>query len=298
MRNSALRTIFLLFALSLLAPAVPAQSPAFEVASVKPNKTGTTERGGGPQPGRFVRTNVTLRQLIQMAYSQRAFHRREIAGSPSWIDAERFDIEAKFGDSAGNLGELYLPDGKDSPGLAYLMVRTLLAERFKLVVHSETRERPVYALVMARRDGRLGPQLRRSNVDCLAYIDAVLKNGGRPPTPPEAGKSPPCSMGAGAGRLIGNALAMSELADVLSPYTNRVVLDRTQLAGNFDLSLGWTPAPGEYNGRAPFDHIDPSAAEATSIFTALQEQLGLKLEATRGPVDVLVIDHVDRPTED
>jgi uncharacterized protein (TIGR03435 family) len=275
-----------------------AKPPAFEVASVKPNKSVDGRRGGVIQPGRFVRTNVTLRQLIQMAYSQQAFDRREIAGGPSWIDSDRFDIEAKFEDGlAGNLGRLYLPDGKGSPGLAYLMVRTLLTERFKLVVHSETRELPVFALLMAREDGRPGSQLQRSTVDCDAVLAEMAKTG-KPTAPPNPVKGPPCSMGGGPGRLMGNALTMPQIANGLSPYVNRVVRDRTEMAGNFDVDLAWRPAPGEYGGSGPFDHNDPPGAEATSIFTALQEQLGLRLESTTGPVDVLVIDRAERPTED
>ena len=192
-----------------------ASPPAFEVASVKPNKSGTVQRGGGPQPGRFVRSNVTLRQLIQMAYSQQAFDRREISGGPDWIDSERFDVEAKIDDGqAGNLGRLYLPDGKGSPGLAYQMVKTLLTDRFKLVVHSETRDRPVYALVLARADGRMGPQLQRSAVDCDAVMAAIVANG-RPPGPAKTGGAPPCSMGGGAGRLMGNALTMQQIGNGL-----------------------------------------------------------------------------------
>ena len=275
-----------------------ASPPAFEVASVKPNTSGPVQRGGGPQPGRFVRTNVTLRQLIQMAYSQQAFDRREISGGPEWIDSERFDIEAKIDDGqAGNLGRLYLPDGKGSPGLAYQMVKALLADRFKLVVHSETSDRPVYALVPARADRRMGPQLQRSAVDCDAVMAAIVANG-RPPGPVKTGGAPPCSMGGGAGRLMGNALTMQQIGNGLSPYVNRVVRDRTGMAGNFDLDLAWTPAPGEYAGLGPFDHNAPAAAEATSIFTALQEQLGLRLEATTGPVDVIVVDRAERPLED
>lgn len=275
-----------------------ASPPAFEVASVKPNTSGPVQRGGGPQPGRFVRTNVTLRQLIQMAYSQQAFDRREISGGPDWIDSERFDIEAKIDDGqAGNLGRLYLPDGKGSPGLAYQMVKALLADRFKLVVHSETSDRPVYALVLARADRRMGPQLQRSAVDCDAVMAAIVANG-RPPGPVKTGGAPPCSMGGGAGRLMGNALTMQQIGNGLSPYVNRVVRDRTGMAGNFDLDLAWTPAPGEYAGLGPFDHNAPAAAEATSIFTALQEQLGLRLEATTGPVDVIVVDRAERPLED
>jgi uncharacterized protein (TIGR03435 family) len=160
------------FSLALLAQG--ARTPAFAVASIRENKSGTPVRGGGPQPGRFLRTNVTLRQLIQMAYSRRAFDQREVSGGPSWIDSARFDVEGKFGDAAGDLGALYLPNGKGEPGLAYLMVRTLLADRFKLVLHTEAREVPIYALEIARRDGKFGPRLRRSDEDCPAYLDCPV----------------------------------------------------------------------------------------------------------------------------
>jgi uncharacterized protein (TIGR03435 family) len=297
MKNTVRRLGGLLLALSMLAPEAGAQLPAFEGATVKPNKSGAVQRGGRPQPDRFVRTNVTLRELIQMAYSQQAFDRREISGGPTWIDSERFDIEGRFPDGlAGDPGRLYLPDGKGSPGLAFLMLRTLLAERFRLVVHSEARERPLYALMMARGDRRMGPQLQRSTVDCETVL-AAAKNG-RPPAAPAPGRAPQCSMGGGPGRLMGSAVTMPQIANGLSPYVNRVVRDGTGMPGNFDLDLAWTPAPGEYGGRGPFDHNDPPAARATSVFAALQEQLGLQLEPTNGPVDVLVIDRAERPRED
>jgi bla regulator protein blaR1 len=272
-------------------------SPAFEVASVKPNKSVDGRRGGSFAPGRFNQTSVTLRQLIQMAYGRQAFDVREISGGPSWIDSDRFDIVAK---ADGDLRALYLPDGKGSPGLAYLMLRTLLAERFRLVVHAETRELPVYALVMARRDGRTGPQLRRSDVDCAAITAAsaasVAKTG-RLPASPGPGKGPPCSIGPRPGHLTGNAASLSQLAAVLSSSVNRVVLDRTGLTGAFDLNLDWTPdqpPPPTDAARA----IDRPADPGLSIFTALQEQLGLKLESTKGPVDVIVIDRAEQPTPD
>jgi uncharacterized protein (TIGR03435 family) len=245
----------------------------------------TPARRGGLQPGRFLRTSVTLRQLIQTAYSRRAFDRREISGGPSWIDSARFDVEGKFGDQ----GEA---------GLAYLMVRTLLADRFKLVLHTEAREVPIYALQLTRRDGKFGPQLRRSDENCAAYLDAVVKNGGRPPEPPSEGEHPPCSIASGGGGIVGTALTMAQLADALSPYAARAVVDRTGLSGVFDFTLTWTPTPGEYSAAVPFDHADPLAEKASSLFTALAEQLGMKLVSTNGPADVLVIDHSEKPTAD
>jgi uncharacterized protein (TIGR03435 family) len=273
------------------------EKPSFEVVSVKPNKSGPVRGSFNPRADRFIETNVTVRQLIQDAYRRRAFDTRQIVGGPSWIDSDRFDLVAKIEDGAGSLLALYVPDGKGSPGLAYRMVRTLLEDRFKLAVHTEVRTMPIYALVIARSDGKIGPKLLRSDVDCDQVLkeqaDAVLKTGRLPP--PLPGQGPPCSTGGPPGKFRGNDVTMQMFADVLtasvnrggvSSSVNRVVVDRTGLAGNFNLSLEWTP--------------DEMAQDFSggSIFTALQEQLGLKLEPTRGPVDALVIDHVEQPTPD
>ena len=162
------------------------------------------------------------------------------------------------------------------------MLRTLLADRFKLVVHQETREFPTFDLVPARSDGRLGDKLRFSNVDCAAVRAA---DGQRVTVP--AGQPRPCMMNFGRNQLSAISMAMQNLANMLSRYVNRVVVDRTGRIEAFDWTLEW-------------DGVGPTTANAgsLSIFTALQEQLGLKLEATRGPVEFLVIDHVERPSED
>jgi len=174
------------------------------------------------------------------------------------------------------------------------MLRTLLEERFKLVVHQETRDLPIYALTLARSDGKLGPKLVRSDVDCdkvIAELAEAIRKTGRPPLGPP-GQAPPCSTGGPPGKFTGNDITMQMLADVLIASVNRmdavdrVVVDRTGLSGGFDLTLEWTP-----------DEL-VAASSGASIFTALQEQLGLKLEPTRGPVEVIVIDHVERPTPD
>jgi uncharacterized protein (TIGR03435 family) len=288
----------------LAAPAMHAQSPAnsaahpsFEVASIKPNKSGETRRGMSmPRTDRFQQINVTLKQLIEGAYGSRAFQNLQIIGGPSWIDKDRFDVTAKIEDGAGTLEQLYMPDGKGSPGLATLMLRRLLEERFKLVVHTEMREMPIYALMLARSDGRLGPKLVRSEIDCekamAQQVDALRKTG--KPLPLQPGQPPPCSIGGPPGKFAGNDITMRMFADALTTSVNRaistpvtrVVVDRTGLAGSFKFTLDWSP--------------DELAADASggSIFTALQEQLGLKLEPARGPVDVLVVDHVEPPTPD
>jgi uncharacterized protein (TIGR03435 family) len=265
-----------------------AQTPAnlaFDVASVKPNTSVDTRRGGALQPGRLSQTNVTPLQLIQQVYAG------EIVGAPGWIGVDRFDIDAKGDfDLSG-----FLPAADGAPPRAYMMLRTLLADRFKLKVHTDTREAPAYALEVARDDGRLGPQLHKADVDCGAVTAATAKTG-QPPAPPEPGKAPVCSVAVAPGRVLATGVSMSRFAVGLSRFVNRPVIDRTTLIGDYVLELQWSPdqpAPDPTGGDA-----SRSPSDLPSIFTALQEQLGLKLESIRTRVDVLVIDHVERPTPD
>jgi uncharacterized protein (TIGR03435 family) len=259
-------------------------SPAFEVASVKPNKSGDSPGILGAQPGgRFTATNQTLRFLIRNAYQVQDF---QIAGAPDWIASDRFDIVAK----ANGNPPIAAPVGQAGPML--VMLRSLLADRFKLVVHHEMRDLPIYALVLASSDRRLGAQLRPVAVDCAAVAAARARGGPLPP-PPQPNERLTCGMRFGAGRISGGALQLSQVANILSQSVQRVVMDRTGLVGAFDVDLTWTP--DQLSSGAAAASIDPNRP---SIFTAVQEQLGLKLESTKGPVDVLVIDHVEHPTKD
>lgn len=268
----------------VLAAQTPA-SLAFDVASVKPNTSVDTRRGGALQPGRLSQTNVTLLQLIQQVYSG------EVAGAPGWIGVDRFDIDAK-GDFDLNG---FLPAADGSPPRAYVMLRTLLADRFKLKVHTQTREAPAYALELARGDGKLGPHFHKADVDCAAMMAATARTG-QPPAPPDPGKAPVCSIAVAPGRVLATGVSMSRFAGGLSRFVNRPVVDRTNLTGDYALELQWSPDQPA---------LDPTGADASrspsdlpSMFTALQEQLGLKLESIRTQIDVLVIDHVEHPTED
>jgi uncharacterized protein (TIGR03435 family) len=264
--------------------------PSFEVASVKQNKSGDGfMRIGGP-PGRFNATNVPLRQLVQLAYQIQTF---QLEGGPSWISSDRFDIVAKI---EGNL-----PSPMPGvPGPIPLMMRTLLADRFKLMVHHETKEQSIYALVMARADGKLGSQLKKSETDCAA-LAAARGRSGPPPQPPSPGVRPQCGMMMRPGGLSAGGFPLSQLVASLSGNLQRVVVDRTGLTGNFDLDLTWTPdqMPQQQGPRPPgAPDLPPIDPNGPSLFTAVQEQLGLKLESTKGPVDVLVIDRAEKPTED
>jgi bla regulator protein blaR1 len=285
-------------------PATSVASATFDVTSVKPNKTGP----GGPsmmqnQPGgRLTATNVPVRLLIQNAY--RPLQGFQILGGPAWLATDRFDIVAK---ASGDLATaMFGAPGSQSndPTPMQLAMRALLADRFKLVVHRETRELPIYALVLARSDKKLGAGIHPSTVDCGAVAAARGRGGAPPPGPPPIGERPICGMMSGFGVLSAGGTTLTQLVAVLSNAVGRTVLDQTGLTGAFDVDLKWTPdqlpqrppgAPGDQpitvNGTA----IDPNGP---SIFTALQEQLGLKLDSTKGPMEVLVIDSVEQPTED
>jgi uncharacterized protein (TIGR03435 family) len=268
------------------APATRATPPTFEVASIKPSKS---LDGGGTaafQPGgRFRSINVPLQGLIATAFgTERPLLYLQIVGGPDWIATDRFDITAKMGsDASQDMKELY----RQMP----VLLRTLLEDRFKLKTHSETRQLPVYTLVLDRKDGRLGPPLRRSVFDCLARSKAA-RAGTPGPAPPH--DRPACGVRFGAGTLSASGFTLVNLAGTLSGNVGRVVLDRTGLTGDFDVELQWTPDRVPFAGDASTNPA-PSA-DGPSIFTALQEQLGLKLESTKGPVDVLVVDHVEQPT--
>jgi uncharacterized protein (TIGR03435 family) len=271
-------------------PIIDAQTSAnqaFEVASVKPNKTGDGRIMFGLQPGgRFNATNVTLRMLLRQAFNVQEF---QIVGGPDWMTSDRFDVIAKA------------PEGEFTAELMRPMLQSLLAERFKLVVHNETREMAIYALVKARNDGKLGPNISPAAIDCAAVMRG--RRGGPPPSPPQPGQRLECGFMIGPGRMNAGGMPLSNLAQTLSPQVGRIVIDKTELTGNYDFELTYSleglgsifprGGPPLVNGApAPVDPNQPN------LFTALQEQLGLKLDSQRGPVDVVVIDSVQQPAAD
>jgi bla regulator protein blaR1 len=261
-----------------------ASSVAFEVASIKANKSGDGRvMLAMPPTGRFTATNVPLRLLVQNSYGLQPF---QIVGGPAWLTSDRFDIVAKA------------PDGF-TPDQLRPMVRNLLGDRFKLKAHVETREMPTYALMLARADGKLGPKLTTAKADCDAR---GRRGGGPPPAPPAPGEPIECGFIIGIGTMNAGSMGMADLARSLSGFVNRIVADKTGLSGKYDFQLTYTPEGRGLPGlpvAAPLGADAPPAdPNGASLFTALQEQLGLKLDSQKGMVDVLVIDSVEQPTED
>jgi len=274
-------TIRLLALLSVASSvAVAAQAPTFEVSTVKRNVSGEATGGSVFQSDRYMARNVRVRDLIAEAYRVRPF---QVAGGPDWIGSDRFDIIAKAM-SAAPLTPTTGPDGaRQPPEAPFVMLRELLKDRFKLVAHTEAREGPIYELLMVRADRRQGPQLRAPQTDC-----AKLDPAGPPPPGGFCG-----GIRTGSGRLTGRTAPMRQLASVLTGVLQRQVVDRTNLPGVFDFDLEFSPMPLNADaGRAA------SVENAISLFTALQEQLGLKLQPQRGPIDYVVIDGVEPPSED
>lgn len=290
------------------APTLTDPRLTFESASVKPNRTGEMRVMMRNLPGgAYEATNVTARAMIQQAMAIAEF---QLIGAPAWLDTERYDVLAK---SPAGAVQSEFPQ----------RYRNLVEERFKLKTHRETRELPVYALVLARTDGKLGAQLIPSKSDCSpegmaamraqmgAGAPAVAAGAGRGPIPmmmpaiAPLGEPRPCTNMRTGGQIMAGGSTPAELARMLQQNTGRVVLDRTGLTGRYDFDLKFTPDPG-MQGRGPGGGLPPEPGpqnvrpidpDALTIFTALQEQLGLKLESTRGPVDVVVIDSVERATE-
>jgi bla regulator protein blaR1 len=250
--------------------------PSFEAASVKRSMSEQSGASIRPEGSRITMLNANLLTVIRAAWQ---IQPSQIVGGPDWVrsEGERFDITAKAADGT-------------PPPQMLLMVQSLLADRFKLKARRETRAIPIYALVLARPDRRLGPQISPASVDCKA-LTAAANRGERVTWPPANGAKLPCITKTGRGSIVAGGTLMADFATfVLSNFTGgRPVVDRTGLSGDYEFELSWMP---EAPAAALLDPNGPS------LFTALQEQLGLKLEATTGPVEVLVIDSVDRPTPD
>ena len=289
------------------APAGPAAAvQTFEVASVKPSNPNPTGPLGGtpmvlPALGRLTAQNVTLRMLIMTAWDKQPF---QIAGGPSWQNSNKFDITAKATDASASLDQMRV------------MLQGLLADRFQLKAHVETREVPTYALALARGNGKLGPKMKPSTDTCPDFkeqqqkmLEAIAKGGisALQSMVAQPGENKPCSIsnvppsadnfGIGV-RATGQSLDL--LVVLLTQLSGRPVVNKTGLTGlyDFDLTISLQSIAALYQELGVPVNLPAGLPEGPSLMTTLQEDLGLKLESTRGPGEVLVVDSAELPTPD
>ncbi len=256
----------------VLSSLVASGQSEFEVVSIKPNKSGDARAIFHPSPGgRLNATNVTAKGLIEWAYGARDF---QLSGEPGWADSERFDVAAK---SDGNPRYDFIKPELET------MFRSVLEDRFKLAIHRTTKEMPIYSLVLAKN----GPKIHAVDEgDCPEV-----------PTP----ENPCRSLRSNKfGQLTAKKAPLPALAFVLVGFSRRMVVDNTGLKGSYSYTLDWTKylQPPELPAGVvpPPNAFDPASVEP-GIATALEEQLGLKLEPGKGPVEVIVVDHLERPSE-
>ena len=246
------------------------QGPTFEAVSVKVNRSGESRSSfRGTLSGISV-TNQTLIDIIRNVWG---VNRLQIVGGPSWIGEDRFDIEAKA-------------SGKANRDELVAMMKTMLSERFKLAVHLETRPIPVYALVLARPDGRFGSGLRKSLATCDRT--RVPEPGTPPPAPPpplDGVELPACGTNTGRGVLRAAGIELEAFTRNMAGAAGRIIVDKTGLTGTFDMVLRFNSDPNDTSSDLP------------SLFAAVQEQLGLKLDPQTLPAEVLVVDRTERPAE-
>ena len=263
----------------------------FEVVSIKPINDASTPMRTMTTPAGFESANPVggiLRQALQKPDYQ-------MVGAPGWINTDRYSIRAKP------------PAGVPITAMSVMMLN-MLKDRFQLVSHLETREQAIFHLVLARNDGRLGPNLKPTSAECqatLAERQAAAKRGDPPapfPPPSDPNGPQPCGMGRNSPGLFAfSGRSMAQFVPTLADLTGRPVIDKTGLAGLYDITLkfayeGRMPGVmGPLGLQGPAVPVDP---DTPSLSAAVQEQLGLKLEGARGPVEVVVIDRFERPTLD
>jgi uncharacterized protein (TIGR03435 family) len=306
MMNQIAKTLIL--AGLLTAVGLSAQAPAeFEAASIKaaapmdPGHMMIGMRGGPgtPSPGQITFNNVSLAQVMQRAYDVKDY---QISG-PDWMSSARFDISAR------------VPAGTTKAQFK-VMLQNLLADRFKLVLHHSTKESPIYALVVAKSGPKLKESAKQSTDDAAADGPGrgMMGQDGKPPQlPPGVPRGTPMMIGEGQMitpggqiRMISNGATIGKFLDVLANQLDRPVRDMTGLSGTYDITLDFAADPailqarmaamggGPSAGLAPPEGAAPDPSGGATIFTALTEQLGLRLEARKGPVDLLVIDSVQK----
>ena len=262
------------------------KTPTFEVASVKANKSGESNgRLQGLPGGRVQATNMPVRPIITFAYQIAGY---QLIGGPGWLASDRYDLNAKMEE---NVSTTPAVPGATAPNPMQLALQNLLEDRFKLKVHRETREMDIYALVLARPGGSPGPGMKPTTTDCaaVAAAAAAAAREGKPPIPFGAPGQPLCGIQGNTGKIRFGGLPARSFPAAFSGPAGRMVVDRTGLTGRWDFELTFA-----VEARGP--DAPPADPNAPSLFTAIQEQLGLKLDATKARVDVMVIDRIEKPT--
>jgi uncharacterized protein (TIGR03435 family) len=260
----------------------------YDVASIKPNKSSGIMQMVRMmyKPDGLSATNVTLQMLITQGYGINDF---QLSGAPEWVKSEHYDVEAKMEKSLADQLKGLTPE-QSRPKRQH-MLQSMLADRCKLKLHRETRELPVYALVV----GKNGAKVREAKPGD-AYANGFQGFEGH-----ALGAGLWIMNRGGPTTITSQGVALPQLVDMLSQQLGRTVLDRTGLTGKYDFTLEWKPeetAPvfkGSDSGAPP--NATPPDSSGPSLFTAIQEQLGLKLESQKGPVEILVIDHIEKPSE-
>jgi len=261
-----------------LCGAVSAQDaapPAFTASPMRPTPD-PTNRSTRQTPTGLQMNGGTIRQIWLLAYPSEGV---DPIGAPDWFFTDRFDLTVRFESAPTNEQR-------------QTAMRQIFAEQLKLKAHYETRDTPTYNLVLAQPDGRLNSNVRRIDVDCNTLINSLReasRRGEKVSLPPPAQNGAPgCDMKLGNGSMISGGQSMAQLAAFFRNVAGRLIVDKTGLVGYYEFSIEWGP------GGAPAP--DAPADPRPTIFTALQEQIGLKLEPATAPVQVVVIDHIERPT--
>ena len=244
----------------LLGLILATQIQTFEVVSVKPSSPIARGMSVQTSQGRFVARGATLGFLIQYAYRLKP---AQISGGPDWLNTDRFDIEARADREAN----------KDNDDALILMLRSALEDRFKLKSHHETKEQPIFLLTVAKSGSKLKPSTNLPQTQTLSGRGAA-------------------SVASNLHTMSSRGATLANLAAQLSQILGRIVIDQTGLTGTFDIQLAWS----DQAGATPPGAGDP-ALDGPSLFSALQEQLGLRLESSRGPVETLVIDSAEKPSD-
>ena len=272
------RLILTIAALCVLTITTLAQrpTPAFEIASVKRNMSDGLYGAAGPQPGgRFVMVNLPVMRLIRAAYPH--LTASQVTGFPEWVNTERYDITASAGRDV------------TATEMEHLL-RRLLIDRFRFTTHFELRDQDVFVLIRVSEREPLPPQLQPATNDCTSVVDS--RPGTAPNLPRTTNGAPACGLAYDGQKLVAGGITMAQFARNLTPLIGRIAVDRTNLAGYYEFTLEYASRAGNAAGVSDADDPRPS------IFTALQDQLGLRLDSKRIPVEVLVIDSVERPTPD